>query len=74
MNNTKTKIIGLLILPILIAIYFIDRLLCVVIPFTDSVRLKKWFENDDLMTFSVFRTGFLFLIILIVYLINLFIF
>jgi len=40
-------IIGVILTPILLALYFIDRQLLVILPHLQLLTIRKWFDNID---------------------------
>jgi hypothetical protein len=49
MNKTEILkfIIGVILTPILLAIYFIDRQLLVILPHLQLMTIRKWFEKVE---------------------------
>lgn len=69
----KTKIIlGLILLPFAFALFVIDRTILTLLPHLDSVNMKKWFNNTEIMTFSLIRVSVIGLIYVIYKLISLY--
>lgn len=61
-NKTFRKILGLIIIPILSVIYFIDRLICVPFFWLSTPTIKDWFEKTQYIINSfirVFVIGFI---------------
>ncbi len=56
MNKTLKKIIGVIIAPIFIGIYFYDRLICVFIPIVNSFDIRIWFNDEEELRNSLVRT------------------
>lgn len=56
MNKITKKIIGVLVAPIFIAIYFYDRFICVFIPIVNSFDVRIWFNDEDEIRNSLIRT------------------
>jgi hypothetical protein len=56
MNKTTKKIIGVLVAPIFIAIYFYDRFICLFIPIVNSFDVRIWFNDEEEIRNSLIRT------------------
>jgi hypothetical protein len=56
MKNILKKILGFIIAPIFISIYFIDRMLCVVIPVVNHFDIRIWFKDEEEIRNSLIRT------------------
>jgi len=54
--NEKLKIlIGVLILPFVVLVYFLDRIICVPLFWLDIQKFKMWSNKDYLVLHSVIR-------------------
>jgi hypothetical protein len=61
-NGTMKKdnikiLIGLILLPFAFALFVMDRFILAFLPHLDSVNMKKWFNNTEIMTFSLIRVS-----------------
>ena len=70
MKKSKKKLIGVLIDPIFIAIYFYDRFICNFIPIVNSFDIRVWFNDEEEIRNSLIRTIIVSFFIGVVYLIK----
>jgi len=56
-NQLWKIVVGIVLTPILIAIFFADRIALIVLPHIESKTIKQWFDNMNFMTQSVWRVG-----------------
>jgi hypothetical protein len=68
MNKTEIFkfIIGVILTPILLAIYFIDRQLLVILPHLQLMTIRNWFEKVDNIIQSSIRIVAVVAIVLLV--------
>jgi hypothetical protein len=68
MNKTEILkfIIGVILTPILLAIYFIDRQLLVILPHLQLMTIRNWFEKVDNIIQSSIRIVAVVAIVLLV--------
>ena len=56
MKNLLKKILGFIIAPIFVSIYFYDRLLCVIIPLVNHFDIRIWLKDEEEIRNSLIRT------------------
>ena len=66
MTKIKNTIAGLILLPIMLAIYFIDRAIYSINPFVTHYKFKEWKKGTERIKASVVRMIGLFIIISII--------
>lgn len=74
MKNILKKILGFIIAPIFVSIYFADRLLCVIIPVVNHFDIRIWLKDEEEIRNSLIRTIVVGFIVGVVSLIKYFIF
>ena len=74
MKNILKKILGFIIAPIFVSIYFTDRLLCVIIPVVNHFDIRIWLKDEEEIRNSLIRTIVVGFIVGVVSLIKYFIF
>jgi hypothetical protein len=65
-NEIFKFIIGVILTPILLAIYFVDRQLLVILPHLQLMTIRKWFEKVDNIIQSSVRIVAIIAIVLLV--------
>ena len=56
MNKIFKKIIGAVVAPIFLSIYFADRAICIFIPIVNSFDIRIWFNDEEEIRNSLIRT------------------
>jgi hypothetical protein len=65
-NDILKFIFGVILTPILLAIYFVDRQLLVILPHLQLQTIRKWFENTNNIMQSSLRIVAVISIVLLV--------
>ena len=56
MKKTIKKIIGILVAPIFLGVYFYDRVICLFIPVVTHFDIRIWFNDEEEIRNSLVRT------------------
>lgn len=56
MKKFLKKCLGVLLAPIFIAIYFLDRAICVFIPLVNNFDVRIWLKDEEEIRNSLIRT------------------
>jgi hypothetical protein len=56
MKKIFKQIVGVLILPLFLALYFFDRIICVVIPTVNNYDIRIWFKHEEELRNTLIRT------------------
>ena len=70
MKKFSKALMGVLLLPLLLAVYISDRIVLSVMVWMDSDRIDVWFNDSSLILRSIVRLSVALLILFIVWLIK----